>query len=391
MTGSPASAGAGAQGGGGARVRLLQLIPGLPVGGAERMLLQLVTHLDRARYDITVVALHRQDTAMERDFAAAGFEVLYLEKRLGFDARMFGRIARVLRRVRPDLVHTHRPVLAYALPSLLGRLRRRTVHTVHNLAEREVTGAARRGHWLAIRAGAAPVAICQSVADSIWSVYGVRPRALIPNGVPVATFSAPAVPRRAWREREGIPEDAIVLACVARLSAQKNVGALLQALAAQRPRTDLMLLLCGEGEERGQLEAGARRLGIAGRVRFLGSRADIPELLAASDLFVLPSLYEGHPLSVMEAMAAGLPVLATAVGGVPEVVRPGETGLLVPPGDVAALAAAMGRLADDAGERLRLGREGARVAAERFDVSRMAAAYDGLYQELLSGVPTRGA
>ena len=106
-------------------------------------------------------------------------------------------------------------------------------------------------------------------------------------------------------------------------------------------------------------------------------------MLCASDVFVLPSLYEGHPLSVMEAMAAGRPVIATAVGGVPEVVRPEESGLLVPPGDVAALAAAMGRLADSQEERERFGRSGARIAAELFDVAKMADAYDRLYQSLL--------
>jgi glycosyltransferase involved in cell wall biosynthesis len=367
-----------------AKARVLQLIPSLPVGGAERMLLQLVTHLDRARYELTVVSLHRLGSSMERDFAAAGFEVVFLEKRLGFDGRMFARIARALRRAHPDIVHTHRPVLHYALPSLLGRLRRRTVHTVHNIAEREVMGAAKVGHWLAIRAGVAPIAICGAVADGIRRVYGVPARAIIPNGIPVAAFSAPRVPRQEWRRLQGIPDDAILFTCVARLSAQKNVGVLVQAFAALGRRPDRMLLLCGDGEGQGRLEDAAKRLGVADRVRFLGSRPDVPEVLGASDVFVLPSLYEGHPLSVMEAMAAGRPVIATAVGGVPEVVRPGETGLLVAPGDFQALATAMERLAGDAAERERLGRNGARIAAERFDVSQMAAAYDRLYQELLS-------
>ena len=367
-----------------AKVRILQLIPGLPVGGAERMLLQLVTNLDRARYEVTVVSLHRLGSAMERDFAAAGLEVVFLEKRLGFDPRMFWRVAGVLRRIRPDLVHTHRPVLQYALPSLLGRFRTRTVHTVHNVAGREVTGrGSKLGHWLAIRAGIAPVAICQAVADSVLDVYGVPPRAVIPNGIPVAAFSAPRVRRGAWRAGLGLPDDAVIFTCVARLSAQKNVGALLQAFAGVRGGGATRLLLCGDGEERRPLELEARRLGLGERVRFLGSRTDVPEVLGASDVFVLPSLYEGHPLSVMEAMAAGLPVIATAVGGVPEVVRAGETGLLVQPGGVAALAAAMERLAGDAAERGRLGRRGAQVAAARFDVAHMAAAYDRLYQALL--------
>lgn len=368
-----------------ARVRVVQLVPSLSVGGAERMLLHLVTNLDRDRYDVTVVSLHRLDTSMERDFAAAGFEVVYLGKHLGFDSRMFSRIAGVLRRLSPDVLHTHRPVLHYAFPSLLGRLRTRSVHTVHNMAEREVSGLTRKiSHWLAIRAGVAPVAICQTVADSIEKVYGVPPRALIPNGIPVATFTEPRVRRDAWRSLNQVPADAVVFTCVARLSAQKHIGALVRALASPAGPKGALLMLCGDGEERIELEAEARRLGLAKRVRFLGSRSDVPEVLGASDVFVLSSLYEGHPLSVMEAMAAGRPVVATAVGGVPEIVRPGETGLLVPPGDVEALAAAMARLARDREERERLGRQGAQVAAKCFDVSTMAQAYDRLYQELLT-------
>jgi len=368
------------------KIKVLQLIPSLPVGGAERMLLQLVTTLDPGQHDVQVVSFHRLGSPMERDFAAAGLEVTYLEKRLGFDARMFGRIAGVLRRFAPDVVHTHRPVLQYALPSLLGRYRRRTVHTVHNMAEREVEGAASQAiHRLAHRAGIGAVAICETVADSIRAFYGVEPRALIPNGVPVAAYASPGVPRGAWRAQQGIPEDALVFVAVARLSAQKNLGALVRAFAAMGSGDASILLVCGEGEQLGELQAAARDLGVAARVRFMGARSDIPAVLGAADVFVLPSLYEGHPLSVMEAMAAGTPVIATAVGGVPEVVRTGVTGLLVPPGDVEALAGAMRQLAASREERARLGAAGAKVAREHFDVSHMARAYERLYQELLSG------
>lgn len=368
-----------------ARTRLLQIIPSLPVGGAERMVLDLVTHLDPARYRTTVVSFHRLDSPMERDFAARGVEVLYLGKRVGFDPRTFHRVAGAIRRTRPELVHTHRPALAYALPSFLGRLRGRVVHTVHNVAEREVAGRARKAtHWLAFRLGVAPVAICGAVAESVARVYGVPPVAVIPNGIAVRTFAEPPGGRAAWRARNGVGGDALVFAFVGRLSAQKDPASLLRAFAAVDEPGDRVLLLSGDGELRPRLEAEAAALGLSARVRFLGIRADVEELLAATDVFVLPSSYEGHPLSVMEAMAAGRPVVATAVGGVPEIVRDGETGLLVPPGDVAALAGAMRRLARDPGLRAALGRAGGRLAAATFDVSRMAEAYDHLYRRILS-------
>jgi glycosyltransferase involved in cell wall biosynthesis len=353
------------------------------VGGAEQMLLQLVTQLDPARYEITVVSLHRLGSPMDREFAAAGVDVVYLDKRLGLDARMFSRIDAAILRLRPDLVHTHRGLLQYALPSIVGRLGRRVVHTVHSVAEREVENAlTRASHWLAFRAGVAPVAICESVADSILRVYGVRAVAVIPNGVPVRTFRSPRLPPAEWRAANRIPAGAVAFACVARLSPQKDIGALLRAFASLDGGE--VLLLCGGGEEQAELRAAARALGVAERVFFLGPRSDVPDVLAASDAFVLSSRYEGHPLSVMEAMAAGRPVIATAVGGVPELVRQGETGILVPPGDVEALSQAMRRLAADRGAREALGRNGLRVATETCDTSLMTARYDRLYQDVLA-------
>jgi glycosyltransferase involved in cell wall biosynthesis len=277
------------------------------------------------------------------------------------------------------------PVFPYALPSVGGRLRGRVVHTVHSIASREVEGRLRRSaHWLAFRAGVAPVAICDFVAQSIFSVYGVHPRATIPNGIPVRAFARPAGTGEAWRAANGIPGDAVVFVSVARFEAPKNTAALLDAFAALGDRPEGILLLVGDGPLRAELEERARALGIAERVRFTGSRRDIPEVLAASDVFVLASLFEGHPLSVMEAMAAGRPVVATSVGGVPEMVRSGETGILVPTGDVAALSGALRQMLESPELRRRMGASAARTAAEHFDISRMAGAYERLYEEILA-------
>jgi glycosyltransferase involved in cell wall biosynthesis len=154
---------------------------------------------------------------------------------------------------------------------------------------------------------------------------------------------------------------------------------LLEALASTSVRTDDAVLVVGEGPERDRLEDIARRRGLR-CVRFLGARPDIPQLLAASDLFVLPSLWEGLPMALLEGMAAGLPVIATDVAGSRQVVVNGESGLLVPPGDPTALASAMtGLLADDA-ERTRLGRAARQRVESEFSAARQAARHAEAYE-----------
>jgi glycosyltransferase involved in cell wall biosynthesis len=368
-----------------ARTRLLQLIPNLGVGGAERMVANLVSSLDRARYEVVVISLFDAGgSSIERDLDSSGVEVIHLGKRLGFDARMFSRIAAAISKFHPDIVHTHRSVLQYAMPALRGRLRGRVAHTLHNVAEQEAARAGRMAQWVAFRTGVAPIAIGTMVADSITRVYGLSPRAIIPHGIPVQQFGTPVESRSAWRKRLDISEEAVLFTSVARLTPQKAPEVLLEAFETIR-RSGYELVLAGDGPLRASLEAQTVRRHATSPVRFLGSRPDIPDLLAASDVFVLASRWEGNPLSILEAMAAGRPVIATAVGGVPEFVRHRETGLLVPPGDGKALAEAMLELGQDPVLRQRLGANGACVASRLFDVTRMAAAYDRLYQELAAG------
>jgi glycosyltransferase involved in cell wall biosynthesis len=369
------------------KTRIVQVIPSLRVGGAERMLLHLVKHLDRLRHEVVVVSLYGTvHSDIERELASLGIQVVYLGKKPGLECRMWWRLDNALRRLRPDVVHTHLPVLHYAIPSAVGWLRGRVVHTVHTVAGQDSAGMPGRvAHWLAFRSGVAPVAICEFVAETIVRVYGVRPRAVIPNGVPVRTFMAAAPTRARSRAMLGIRGGEIVYATVARLAPPKDIRTLLAAFARLSKRGNVVLLLAGDGPLRTELVEEARARGLGRSVRFLGARSDVPEILAASDVFVLSSSWEGSPLSVMEAMAAGRPAVATSVGGVPELVEHGETGVLVPPSDVTALERAMSELAVDAELRGRLGRNAQRVAAERFDVSTMSARYARLYEEILGG------
>jgi glycosyltransferase involved in cell wall biosynthesis len=347
-------------------MRLLEVIPTLKRAGAENMVASLACRLDRGRFETLVVSLYGAfPNGLEPVLERGGIRVQHLGKRRGFDPRMYTRLAAVREEFQPHVVHTHSYVLRYALP-VFARRGTAMVHTVHNLAEREADWLGRAIHRYAFRHGVIPVAIADEVARSVREVYGVEPES-IPNGIDTEAFRRPEA---------RLPEEEVVIVSVARLDPQKNPLGLIEAFAAVAAGgTRCRLLMAGEGS---LLEA-ARERSAGLSVSFLGVRSDMPELLNACDMFALASDWEGRPLSVMEAMAAGLPVVATAVGGIPEIVEDGVTGLLVPPGDTKALAGALECLVRSPQRRRQLGEAG-RAASARFDSATMAAAYAALFE-----------
>lgn len=367
-------------------LRVLHIIPNFGSGGAERMAVNLMCGLAKRGLDVGAVSLFdRSDTDLEAELDAAGIPAWYLGKRLGFDARVYAKLGRVLRQFQPDVVHTHLSVLRYAWPLPAYQQVRVKVHTVHNVADKEVDRPGRWIHFLAFRTGVVPVSIAEAVSTSLGKVYGLAQVPLIPNGIPVSQYTTPKVLPTIWRRQEGLSERGFVFVSIGRLAAQKNPFLLLKSFSEGPAAIDAeaQLVLVGEGPLRAAVEEQARAMGLADRVRFLGFRTDIPDILAASDIFVSSSDYEGNPLAVMEAMAAGKPVIATAVGGVPELVEHGRTGLLIPPGDVRALANGMNTLLRNEAMRLAMGHEGASKARRLFEVGTMVEAYERLYRTLL--------
>jgi glycosyltransferase involved in cell wall biosynthesis len=363
-------------------IRVLHILPDFGPAGAEQMAVNLMRTLDRGHFEASAVSFFDPSgTDQERILAEGGIPVWYLGKRPGLDPRMFVRVARVLKRIRPHVVHTHRYVLRYALPPMLSGRVPAMVHTVHNLAEKEVDWSGRLIHRVAFRRGVIPVAIAREVEDSLRRFYGIDGFPLILNGIPVGAFHRLPIERDQWRKREGFTPADVLFVCVARLRPQKNPALLLKSFA-QGPALDPRghLLFVGSGELRGDLEGQIEALGLQEKVHLLGVRSDIPEILNAADVFTLSSDWEGNPLSVMEAMAAGTPVISTAVGGVPELVEAGESGLLVRPGDAQALAGAMQSMLDNPEVRVSMGRAAARRAVEHFDVKSMTGAYEELYR-----------
>lgn len=349
-------------------------------GGAEHMVLQLAREL-RRRGDAAIVASMRPGWMTERA-AAAGIPVWIAPQRRGLDPFWTPRFALRLRRERIDVVHTHEfamNVYGGAAARLAGIPSIATLHGRH-----WATDAARRA--LAYRAlrrlGMRIVAVSHDLAGFLAEGLSLPPGAIevVYNGIelpPLPSAAERARLRGEVRAELALAPGAELALAVGNLYPVKDHATLLRAAA---PRPGLAVAIAGRGGEEERLRALAHALGIADRVRLVGLRDDVPRLLAAADVFVQPSLSEGLPLAVLEAMAAALPVVASRVGGIGEAVIDGKTGVLVPPADPGALASALARVLDTQSCREALGSAGRARTEEEFSVARMARRYRALYE-----------
>lgn len=363
----------------------------LDVGGLERVVLALVREGRRRGQRVSVVCVERPG-ALAEEAKTAGAEVVSLDKPPGRRAEYVGKGADLLDRLRPDAVHTHQIGAAWYLGP--GAVARRTpvLHTEHgNQFARDGGWVTRLKSRLFYRRTARWVGrFCCVSAEIAAAVthWGTVPRRLVevvPNGIDTTIaggLPSPADARRA----NGLPPDAVVVGTVGRLNEVKRQDRLLRAAADLRPQfPNLRLLIVGDGPERSHLETLAGELGLAGITTFAGFQPK-PELyLRAMDVFALTSRSEGFPVSILEAWAVGVPVVCTAVGGIPDVVADGETGLLVPQEDAAGLAAALARLLADREFAAKLTGAGAEEVRRKYSLTSVAAEYERAYRQLIGG------
>ena len=351
------------------RPRVLLLVTLAEAGGAQTYVAALAKALQR-EYDV-VVAAHGEGFHDVPRFVP----LRHLRRALDplHDALALVELYRLFRRERPLVVHANssKAGVLGRLAAIAARVPVR-LFTVHGWAFKAHTGIVAKSYLWADRL------MSPLTTTTICVAYGERDAGLrartcradrtvvIHNGVPLD------VPRR--RVHPG----PVTLLSVGRLRAPKDFVTLVRAMTGLEAR----LRIAGDGPDRAALEAEIGRLGLRDRVELLGTRADIPELLAGADVFVLATDSEGLPMSVLEAMAAGLPVVASAVGGVPEVVRDGETGALVPPRDSAVLAEALGRIVADPALRDRLGEAGRQRVQSEFSLERFEREHLELYRNL---------
>ena len=367
---------------------MLWLIKGLGPGGAERLLLEHATIAGR-EISCEVAYLLPWKQHLAADFETRGIATHCLNVRSPADLRWVTRLRRLVRDGRFEVVHTHSPAIA-ALARPVLRLRRARVglvYTEHNRwpSHHTLTRLANRA---TVRLDDATIAVSNDVRESMGRA-GRRTEVVV-HGVDIERVRSHMVQRAAARAELGVGDDELLAVTVANLRRDKGYPYL---MAAARSIIDgglpIRFAAAGQGQQEAELRALHDELALGERFQMLGYVPDAARVTAAADMFVLSSLHEGLPVSIMEALALGVPVVATRVGGVPELVEHGVSGLLVEPRDPAALAAAISSLADS-GVRRRLA-DGARKRGESIDARAAVSRLEALYLELAGRrTPTSG-
>jgi glycosyltransferase involved in cell wall biosynthesis len=390
-------------------IRVLRLVARLNMGGPALHVAYLTRGLEERGYATTLAAgsLARGESSMAfiaQQLGVDVFPVPQLHRDISpfYDTQSVVRIVRLIRRLRPHILHTHT-----AKAGAIGRFAAVAagearppivVHTFHGHVLRGYFDPLRTAAFREIerqlgRRSTRLIAVSPEVRDDLVEL-GVAPSekfSVIRLGIPLDNrITASDESREELRSLFGVPEDRFVVGWIGRMTAIKRLDDVLLAFRDLRARgLDATLCLVGDGPDRADVERRAHELGIARHILSVGYQRDVAPYYAFFDVLLLPSANEGTPVVGIESLAAGKPVVATRVGGVPDVVEDGTDGLLVPVGDVSAMVDALERLARDAGLRARMGEAGRARVAPRYRVERLVDDVDALYRDLLAnaGLP----
>ena len=360
--------------------RVLYIVEDLESGGAERVVVNLATRLDRSRFEPAVCCLAKRG-ALADEIEREGIRLHVLDKKPGIRPALLWRLQRLIARLRPDVIHSH-----LFTGNAWGRLAGWLAGTPRIVASEHSVDLWKNGVRLFVdRMLAVPtyrlIAKSDAIADFYKTVVRIPPRkvATIRNGIDLSLYGN-GVDRSAVRASIGVPQDVMLVGAIGRLSPEKGHEVLVEALGMLRDeRSNIHAAIAGEGPSGWELDEQVRANGTGRVVHLLGHRSDVPALLAAADMFALPSHREGLPLALLEAMASGLPVIATDVGGCREVIENGRNGILISPGSPEQMARAIKRLALDEGLRRALGYAARRTIEQRFSIDRMVRQVEELY------------
>jgi len=361
-------------------LRIAQMLESDGPGGAETMLVSLSEALRDRGHTVIPVGPARGVGWLSARLRDAGFDRQTFSIRHPIDWQCLRGMIEVLRAKQIEVVHSHEFTMAVYGAAAARWLGIPHVITMHG--SQYVTSKRRRRialRW-AFRASAHVVGVSNDTTSHLRSRLGLPQGVIrtITNGVPHLPGN-----RMATRRALGVADGELLLLAVGNLIVRKGHAQLIRALANARPTPDVpwRLAIAGQGEERDRLIAVAEQYGVADRVQLLGQRADVFDLHAAADIFVMPSLWEGLPLALLEAMHAGTAIVASRTSGIPEAITNGVDGLLTPPGDERALTEALERLLADPVERARLGAAALARARAKFSMDRMTTEYEELYRD----------
>lgn len=354
-------------------MKICQIIPDLPMGGAETMCVTLSIELKKMGHEVSVISLYDCDSILSRRLQDAQIPTYFMGKRPGLDLQCIPKLRSRLRKLRPDVIHTHIHALKYTYIACLG-LKIPMLRTMHNVADVDAEADTKINTYLFSRKKVVPVSISEEIRTTVSEYYHI-PEAYSPviyNGVAITQCR----PKDCYAI-DGVPE----LIHVGWFRTSKNHTAIVDAVKFLREKgLTVHVSFYGDGELREEIRQKVHRLGLDAAISFMGLSDNIFPHLNESDIFLLPSLYEGSPISIIEAMGTGLPIIASNVGGIPDMIEHGVSGLLIEPTGQ-ALADAIEKLLQDYALRKALG-ENARLSANRFSSATMANAYCELYTRL---------
>lgn len=360
------------------KIKVLHIIPNLGMGGAENITISIAKYLDKEKFDVEIVSMFSENSCVDKYkkiIAESKIPVTFLDKKPGLDISIVRKLFFLIRDKRPDIVHTHLYACVYVLvPEFFNRVKGR-VHTVHNIAEKEIPALHRKIMKVAYKFfNVIPIAINQSVQSSIEKSYKL-PITKIPvvrNGVDISKF---------YSEKKANGAN-LTLINVGRFSPQKNHELLIQCYKRLLEKYEsLKLILVGEGELKRNIEQLVIDNKMQDKVLFTGNVINVEDYLAKADIFLMTSDYEGLPLSVIEAMAAGLPIVSTKAGGVVDLVRDKENGILTEVGNKDEVVDAVSRLISDQETRKSMGKK-SRELADKYSVRMMTKQYEKLYLKI---------
>ena len=371
------------------KIRVLECIRQGKIGGGESHLLSLTAHLDRNRFEPVVLSF--TDGPMMERLKEMGVEtrLIYTEK--PFDIRVWGKVKRLLKGEAPDVIHAHGTRACSNVLWAARKLGIPVIYTVHGWSFHQdqhplVRRLRIRGEKYLTGRSRVNISVSASNQQSGKEMIPKFDSIVINNGIDQHKFD----PNRTYKDVRaglGIPPDVVLVLFIARFTAHKQpltlIRAFAKALTLLKGSADVYLLMVGDGDEK---EAGvglAGELGLKDKVRFEAFRQDVPDVLHAADIFVLPSLWEGLPIGLLEAMAMRKAVIGTRVDGTREVLRDGDNGLMVEPGDVDALAAAIVRLVGDKTLRESLRTRAYETVRQRFDAATMTRAIEDIYLKVI--------
>lgn len=351
-------------------MKICQIIPDLPMGGAETMCVTLSIELKKLGHQVCVISLYDCDTILSRRLTDAGIQLQCMGKKPGLDPGCIPKLRKAIKIFAPDVIHTHIHALKYAYIAALG-LGIPMLRTIHSIASQDAEADTAINRFLFARGGVIPIAISDAIKDTTAEYYHLNISSIpvILNGVDLSR----CIPKENYTA-----DGAIKLLHIGRFHEAKNHKDIIQAMTMLKKRGIPVTLDCyGDGELLEEIKNSVARLDLQNTVRLRGVSADVFPILHDADIFLLPSVWEGIPMTIIEAMGTGLPIIASNVGGIPDMIEHNVSGLLIAP-EAQALADAVEALSKDTSLRAHLGK-GALQAVHRFSAEEMAEGYLSLY------------